>query len=316
MKAARTGTAGVVAVDAAALLGSEVPASTADDSAVRAAISPEELAELMTTFNGVAEQLQSTHCTLTAEVARLQEELREKNEQLQRSRELAALGQMAAGIAHEIRNPLGSIRLYASMLFHDLVDRPENQRMAGKIERATVDMDAIVRDVLAFARRNEPVLVEMDAEVLLRQAVDSCVSLLHGKAIEVEWKVALEEETARLALVDAGLMNQALGNVVRNGLEAIGESGRLELGIKGGCAGEVVLTITDSGQGLNAGNAEKIFNPFFTTKASGTGLGLAITHRIIDAHGGRISMANVGEGGVCVEIGLRLAGDPMMKDES
>ena len=81
-----------------------------------ASVSPAELAELMSTFNQVTGRLQSTHESLRTEVARLQEELREANEQLQRSKRLAALGEMAAGIAHEVRNPLGSIRLYARML--------------------------------------------------------------------------------------------------------------------------------------------------------------------------------------------------------
>lgn len=303
--------------------------SVPTDSDAPGMISPQDLADLMHSFNGVAERLQATQGALKAEVERLQEELRETNEQLRRSRALAALGQMAAGIAHEIRNPLGSIRLYASMLFNDLEDRPENRRMANRIEQATVEMDAIVRDVLTFAQQNDPQLVPMDAEVLVRQAVDSCVSLFHGRAIEIRWELKLKDAAARMVLVDPGLMNQALGNVIRNGLEAMGDGGILVIEIRGKVPGEepidgsvesesggVELLISDNGPGLAAENMENIFNPFFTTKASGTGLGLAITHRIIDAHGGEISVTNGREGGVCVRIGLRPAKQVVTPDVS
>src|SRR5262249_42196179 len=115
-------------------------------------VTPAELAELMATFNEVTGRLQGTHESLKREVVRLQGELRDANEQLQRSRRLAALGEMAAGIAHEVRNPLGSIRLYARMLEHDLVDRPQERSVATKIAAAVHGLDGVVGDVLSFAR--------------------------------------------------------------------------------------------------------------------------------------------------------------------
>src|SRR5690606_17045805 len=111
-----------------------------------------DLADLMAAFNTATDRLQQTHHALQAEVRRLKGELHEANEKLRRSRELAALGEMAAGIAHEIRNPLGSIRLYAAMLAEDLTDRAPQRALARKIAQAVLDMDAIVADVLAFAR--------------------------------------------------------------------------------------------------------------------------------------------------------------------
>lgn len=281
-------------------------------------ITADDLADLMRTFNSVTDGLQQTHESLHAEVRRLKQELKATNEQLIRTRELAALGQMAAGIAHEIRNPLGSIRLYASMLSKDLAGRGESRRMAERIEQATVDLDSIVSDVLAFARHNEPRFAPIEAAVLLRQAVDGCVSLLHDREIEVVWKFREGAASECIVAADSGLMNQALGNVVRNAVEAVGLKGRIELSIdvcpKGrsdlddGFAEEgegVLLAIRDSGPGIDAESLDQAFNPFYTTKARGTGLGLAIAHRIVDSHGGMMLLKNHPAGGASVEIGLR-----------
>ena len=106
-------------------------------------------------------RLESTHDQLRCEVARLQGELAEANAQLRRSRDLAALGEMAAGIAHEIRNPLGSIQLYTQALSEDLQSSSPHAELCEKIGRAVVGMDAIVRDVLLFARDVRPRIVPM-----------------------------------------------------------------------------------------------------------------------------------------------------------
>ena len=116
------------------------------------ALDSADLAELMGAFNDVAAKLQESNQMLTAEVTRLSGELRDANEQLMRSKRLAALGEMAAGIAHEIRNPLGSIGLYAEMLRDDLADRPEQRTCANKIGAAVTGLNRIVTDVLTFSR--------------------------------------------------------------------------------------------------------------------------------------------------------------------
>jgi len=113
---------------------------------------PGELEDLLRTFNDVTSKLQSTHETLRAEVSRLQGELEQANRRLRRSRELAALGEMAAGIAHEIRNPLGSIKLYTEALEADLRGDAPSHGTAVKIGSAVEGLDRIVGDVLAFAR--------------------------------------------------------------------------------------------------------------------------------------------------------------------
>jgi signal transduction histidine kinase len=282
-------------------------------SGAHAAVSPisqEELAHVVSSFNDLVARLQGTHESLRAEVSRLQGELREANRRLRRSQELAALGEMAAGIAHEIRNPLGSIRLYAGVLEEDLADRPELQETACKIARAVAGLDRIVLDVLDFARearlRPEPV----DACELLRHAADSCRASIESAGAEL----TLEGESgpALVFHADSSMLHRALVNVVRNAAEAVeGQAlrrivlsaapARLRSG--GGEAREAVaLRVQDTGPGVPDDVQQRMFNPFFTTRAAGAGLGLAIVHRIVDAHTGSVEVRNAPEGGAVIEL--------------
>jgi signal transduction histidine kinase len=132
-----------------------------------------DLHDLLRLVNETSQQLQATHIRLQDEVARLQRELAEANAALRRSQALAALGEMAAGIAHEVRNPLGSIQLYVQMLAEDLNDRPAQAALCAKISRSVTGLDAIVRDVLSFSRDMtiRPQLVR--AADLIERALDA-----------------------------------------------------------------------------------------------------------------------------------------------
>lgn len=272
----------------------------------------EDLGELLSAFNEATARLHGAHEALRAEVARLQGELREANEQLERSRRLAALGEMAAGIAHEVRNPLGSIRLYARMLVQDLADRPGEQRVAEKIGAAVRGLDAVVGDVLNFARelrvRPTPAL----ARTLLEGAAEE--ALAEDRAGEV--RVEVEAPDDAVLECDEQLVHRALVNIIRNAVEAMrshidpamARPAVLTLRAHASVADAdaVVLTIRDTGPGIPPGAIERIFNPFFTTRATGTGLGLAIVHRIVDAHGGSIRVRNIVESGATLGAEVEL----------
>lgn len=277
------------------------------------AMGMDDLAVLMQAMNETAERLQGTHVHLRREVARLKSELAEANAQLRRSRQLAALGEMAAGIAHEVRNPLGSIRLYAQALGEDLAEMPQQATLCEKIERAVTGLDAIVHDVLVFARESRPRPVETAAGALVRQSLASCDALVAETGVLLD----VEEAAASTLSVraDRCLLPQAIGNVVRNAIEAVSEAGRrgrVAIRIErrrlrdaqGRRATWTVFSVRDDGPGIPPDVEGRMFNPFFTTRPTGTGLGLAIVHRIVDAHGGRIAVANPPEGGACVEICL------------
>lgn len=299
----------------------------------RTALTQTDLAELLSSFNEVTARLQSSHEQLRGEVARLSAELRDANEQLERSRRLAALGEMAAGIAHEVRNPLGSIRLYARMLEEDLAAHQAQAALAIKITNATRVVEAIVGDVLSFARefrlRPQPVC----ASDLFEKALDLCKhdGVPGWRAVEVTFPSRQREVEVNC---DPSLLQQVLVNLVRNAFEAMAEEPagpyRLELSaertrvtVKSGERARreqaVVLRVRDTGPGVAPEVVDRMFNPFFTTRGQGTGLGLAIVHRIIDAHGGRVSVRNNAEcsdtpagfpRGACVEVILPALGAP------
>ncbi len=284
-------------------------ATTLSQTSAQPPIPPHELGELLSAFNDATARLQSAHESLHAEVARLKDELREANEQLERSRRLAALGEMAAGIAHEVRNPLGSIRLYARMLEQDLAGRPEERKLAEKIGSAVRGLDAVVCDVLNFAREMPVRATRASAGALLRGALDEVLAderLTRGGGPPV--RVAPIDPLVDAVVVecDEQLVHRALVNVIRNAVEAmlLPDAGNvaaresrghfLSVGVRQAEGGDTIaIFVRDTGPGVPPEAMDRIFNPFFTTRATGTGLGLAIVHRIVDAHGGRTRVRNL-----------------------
>lgn len=274
----------------------------------------EDLRELMEQVNATADQLSRTHAILQSEVTRLRRELEEANSKLRRSRALAALGEMAAGIAHEIRNPIAAIQLTAHTLAEEVADEPGRLDLCRKIRRAVDTADAIVRDVLLFARDMTIRPTPTTALELARHALDGCEALTVRGNVDVEVDVP-DDSSCRLE-VDTHLMTQAIGNLVRNAVEAMAErpeadrvlrvtGGRERVrGSDGGVEDFVVLTFEDTGPGIPPEVVDRMFNPFFTTRATGTGLGLAIVHRIVDAHRGQIQVRDAALGGARVDLCL------------
>ncbi len=281
-----------------------------------------DLAELLGAFNEVTTKLQAAHESLRAEVVRLQGELRQANEQIERGKRLAELGEMAAGIAHEVRNPLGSIRLYARMLVDDLGvggDRAKERAIAEKIGSATRGLDAVVTDVLAFAREVRPRSEPVEVGGMISRAIEECLTSdreEHAGAGRV--LIVRDDEMAEMdgeiVACDPSQMHRALVNVLRNGIQAMREKGgecEIRVSVErrtlpdstGAAKSFTAIVVRDSGPGVPPGVMERMFNPFFTTRATGTGLGLAIVHRTMDAHGGRVLVRNVeGGGGAIVEL--------------
>lgn len=300
----------------------------------RPSLTAADLAELISSFNEVTTRLQGTHDSLRGEVARLEGELREAQGQLRRARQLAALGEMAAGIAHEVRNPLGSIRLYASALAQDLADRPAEQSLATKIGSAVSRLNAVVGDVLNFARELVVRPAPVAATEIVKDALEACEDLWETHGVTLRRPGA---SAAGIAIAcDAGLIHQAMVNVLRNAAEAAGDRSdggarrvsvdverRMAVDSDGDRAPMVALIVRDTGPGVSAEAMSRLFNPFFTTRHTGTGLGLAIVHRIVDAHGGRVSIRNNAETtggaearGACVEILLPAAEVSQTEEEA
>jgi signal transduction histidine kinase len=253
----------------------------------------EDLHEILQMYNDVTQKLQVSHEKLQAEVARLTVQLEEKNRELEMKKRLAALGEMAAGIAHEIRNPLGGIQLYASTLAMEVSDRPLATDLVRKISNGVKGLNSLVSDMLAFTRDLQLVKREED----LGEIVTETLELAAPSLLEADVRVRVHGSVeGRQIAADRRLLGRVLLNLVMNAAEAIGEAGiengRIEIRADRRAAEQVELTIEDNGPGIPPENVEKLFDPFFTTKHTGTGLGLAIVHRIIEAHGGKITAEN------------------------
>ncbi len=256
-----------------------------------------ELGAIIKAYSEVTEQLKLAHDRLNGEVSRLGDELKQKNAQLRRRDRLAALGEMAAGLAHEIRNPLGGIALYASMLEGELKTQPKAQTAATKISQAVRSLERLVSDILDFAQEDRLERQVAPLGPILARLEES----LAPWAEQFEANVEIQEDARSVEVdCDPARLGQVLLNLMMNGLQAAGSAGTVGLTAKPlttqGGAG-VRIEVWDNGPGIAADALDRIFNPFYTTRDTGTGLGLAIAHRIVEAHGGTLRVANRAEGG-------------------
>ncbi|MEM1099296.1 MAG: ATP-binding protein [Planctomycetota bacterium] len=255
----------------------------------------DDLREIIEAYHAVTERLQHSHETLQAEVLRLREELASADAQLQRSKRLAALGEMAAGIAHEVRNPLAAIGLYAEMIREDAIEIEGAQRLGGtaaKINDAVSGLSGVVHDVLNFARPLEPHAKPIPLDELLMRVVEAHRPVAEQRGIDIGLGFVQADD----AWLDPELMHRALLNLVRNAVDALvnasptgGKRVRLSASLDRSTDG-LTIRVADTGPGVDDEAIDRIFNPFFTTRSTGTGLGLAIVHRIVDAHAGSIAV--------------------------
>ncbi len=258
-----------------------------------------ELGAIIAAYSDVTEQLKQAHDRLGEEVRHLREELARKNAELRRRERLAALGEMAAGVAHEIRNPLSGIRLFASLLGKDLRGRPAEFRMVEKISKYVGVLEQIVSDILHFGRPTKSNPAEVKLGTLVREAVELASGRVRdGVTFEVDPGVDAIE-----LISDAALLQRAMINLLVNAAEATlnrydrAGGGAVSVCADRNTADRVAIRIEDNGPGIPSALMDRIFNPFFTTKDDGTGLGLAIVHQIAETLGGSIRAANRTGGG-------------------
>ncbi len=236
--------------------------------------------------------------------------LRELEQRANRQDRLAALGEMAAGVAHEIRNPLGGIELYASSLGRKFAENSPERATCNKIIAATASLNRIVSDMLTFTRGRPPQLRLSPARQVVKPALDMATAELDKRRIAAEMRIA--DENKRY-LLDPEQLAQASLNVILNAAQAIKEDGSIvvsvdetlrENGVK-----ELTIAFADDGPGIPDAAKDKIFNPFFTLRKDGTGLGLAIVHKIVQDHGGVIDVGDNKPKGALVTFRLPVETD-------
>ncbi|HEY8207570.1 MAG TPA: ATP-binding protein [Myxococcaceae bacterium] len=218
-------------------------------------------------------------------------ELKRMEDGLRRADRLAALGSLAAQLAHEIRNPLASMRGSAQLLMQDLKENESASRLSTILVRESDRLSALVEDFLKFARPPPPALAETRLDALVAETVEMLRAdpLAHGVEVEVE---AAPAQCA----ADAGQLRQVLLNLVRNALEAAKPGGQVRVRVES-VPGGPRIHVWDSAGAIPPANLRRIFEPFFTTRDRGTGLGLSTAHSIVQAHGGTISVSSTPQRG-------------------
>ena len=242
-------------------------------------------------------------------IARQLEALAASQREAAHHEKLAAIGRLAAGVAHEVRNPLGVIRASASMVQESFDETDEAYRACRFICEESDRLNALITALLTFARPAEPRFAKVDADKLLDRALELVRRPLAQRRIQV---VRESEPGAPELHADPDLLSQAVLDLLTNAVEAVADGGRLALRLRAD-ATSVEIDVADDGPGVPAGAAEQVFEPFFTTKPAGTGLGLAMTARIAQAHGGQVRVvpgagAGPGGSGACFRLVLPAEG--------
>jgi len=209
----------------------------------------------------------------------------------ERHEKLASLGMLAAGVAHEIRNPLTAVK--AALFIQQKKFQPTSPEYADVklVEREILRLERIVNDFLQFARPSEPDLATVPADLLLLEMQQ----FLGPQLAKTNIQLALETSAPRWVRVDAAQMKQVLINLVQNAADSIGTGGKITLRtrqerrrLRNGETDAVILEVADTGKGIPSGIEKRLFDPFFTTKENGIGLGLSIAARIVENHGGAL----------------------------
>ena len=273
----------------------------------------DEIGMLYTAFEDMAVQLHDRHRKLETRVGLTEAELQQVDARLQdtieaaaRSEHLAALGRLASGVAHEIRTPLASLKLYLQSVQEDITISSELAEDFEIAMRQVERIEATINHFLNFARPQDPILVKID----LYKLVDDALIIVRpranhqGVSVDVSLAPALPK-----VLGDTRQLGEALVNLLVNALEEMLRGGHLKICVEPctmDCAGRpeswVQIDVTDDGPGIQGIDLEKLFEPFFTTKATGSGLGLSIVRSTVQKHGGVVRICTVPGAGTTFSI--------------
>ena len=269
-----------------------------------------EIGQLSATFNTMADKLEEH----VGYLERVNRDLKNAQQELISSEKLASVGRLAAGVAHEVGNPLGAILGYTDMLIRGVEDEETRSDFLKRIEKEIKRIDAIIKELLDYSRPTQLEVKEVDINAVIKETLSF---LSHQKSFDkINLTMDLSKEVP-LVMVDDNQLQQVLMNIILNSIDAIAEDGKLEIistlytpgdddssfhrrrrndeerqGIVRQVKKEVKITMRDNGYGIKDKDLNHIFDPFFTTKdpGKGTGLGLSISQRIIETFNGRLEV--------------------------
>ncbi len=217
-------------------------------------------------------------------------QVRELEAEMRRKEKMAAIGNLAAGVAHEIRNPLSSIKGYATYFGQRFPEHSEDRQAAHVMVREVERLNRVITDLIGLSRPTDVHAVPSDIGLV----VEHVMQLLRQNAqkSKISLDVHKSKKTLPLVLIDVDRLGQALLNVCLNAIEAMPNGGELKISMFIKDKNYMCIEVRDNGLGIEEKNLTHIFDPYFTTKGQGTGLGLATVHKIIEAHKGEISVTS------------------------
>ncbi|MDB5972579.1 MAG: hypothetical protein JWQ90_5029 [Hydrocarboniphaga sp.] len=251
----------------------------------------DEVAELASVFNGMAQRL---------------EQLNELEIQLRRQDRLSALGLAAAGIAHEVRNPLGTISTSAELIRNRYALAERDQKLIDNVVGEVRRIDRLIGDFLTFAKPEPMRRAPIRPSEIVAQVAHVHAPELSRRNVVLD---VVDETSAALVDGDADALYQAVLNVVLNAADAMPHGGRLLI-VSSIVGQELTIRFADNGSGIPEDVIDRIFDPFYTTKTHGSGLGLAKVRSVLEAHQGRVECWNVDRGGAVFEFTIPLAKQP------
>lgn len=265
--------------------------------------------QIKTTRKGDIAKLAETFNSMASSLKERDNKLKEyTSQQIMKSERLATLGQLAAGVAHEINNPLGGILMYVHLALEDLDEKNVLRTNLEKAITETTRCKDIVKGLLDFARQTEPKIEQSDVNEILERTLD----LVKNQALFQNVKISRSLPSLPKILMDAGQIQQVFANIILNATEAMEGKGELTVAARMSHDNEhIEIEFTDTGCGISTENRKKIFDPFFTTKEVGHGLGLAVSHGIIARHEGTIEVkSEYGKGtSFIIRLPLKREGD-------
>jgi len=228
------------------------------------------------------------------------------NQQLERAGHLASLGELAAGLAHEIKNPIAGIKGSLEIITERTDSTDPKKEIFIEILKQTDRIHAIVQDLLNYAKPKELAMASADPGLFVQEAINLAEPQTKDKNIQFQYEGLKKEITITC---DASKLQEVVLNLLLNSIAAIENTGTITIKIETPQENEITISISDNGKGIKPGHVEQIFTPFFTTRKEGTGLGLSICKQIIDAHQGRIEVKSEEGKGTIFFIHLPLQRD-------
>lgn len=228
-------------------------------------------------------------------------------EELQRANQMALVGQMSAGLAHEIKNPLAGIKTTLDVLADDLVLQPDDKLLFARVSNEINRMEKLLKSLLNYGRPPQPQFDLVDINRLLEVTLTNVETAARGNsefAIRFIREFALELPRVE---ADSAQMQQVFLNILLNAVDAMESEGSITMLTRREGENHILIKVSDTGRGISEAALNKIFNPFFTTKSKGTGLGLSICKRLVEQHGGQIQVESEIASGTSITIVLPLA---------